>query len=99
VILKYRGFSPHSAQPYAYSILCENGHADIIYEAIFTTANEMEMPDELWNEGSGWATIECDSCKTVYRERSRPGNVVACPCCAEPQLIPEDIELEESNLE
>jgi len=94
---EYTGCSPKLGRFY-YNILCENGHADQIWEREYFTPGEYEMPDELWNEGSGWADLVCDKCGTDYRERTRPGNVVSCPACGEPELIPESAMLEESNL-
>lgn len=98
VHLIYKGYASNSPTPYHYKVLCDNGHADEIYERVYTSASEVDMPDELWTEDSGWADIECDSCGTKYRERCRPGMVVACPVCSEPMLIPEEAILESSNL-
>jgi len=97
VYVRHIGCSPANNY-HAYCILTENGHADMIYEPTYTNATEMDMPDELWTEGSGWVDLECNSCHTRYRERCRPGQVVACPACSEPELIPEEAILEDSNL-
>ena len=83
---------------YYYRIICENGHADLIWERKYLKSGEYEMPDDIWSEGSGWADLRCDKCGTEYRERTRPGNVVACPVCNEPEIIPEEAILENSNL-
>jgi len=93
----YAGCSPKLGLFY-YRILCENGHADYISEKQYFKSGEYEMPDELWNEGSGWIDICCDKCGSSYRERTKPGAVAACPACGEPELIPEDVILEENNL-
>jgi hypothetical protein len=98
VYLFYRGYLGHRDAPYCYKILTETGIADEIYERVFTTAKEVEMADELWAEGSGWADIQCDECGTVYRERCYPGMVVACPVCGNPELISNDAILEASNI-
>ena len=96
VKLKHIGCSPANNY-HVYAILTETGIADIIYEREYTNAKEVDMPDEIWAEGSGWADIECDSCHTTYRERTAPGLVVACPVCSEPYLIPEGAILDPSN--
>jgi rubrerythrin len=92
------GYSPQSSTPYTYRILTETGVADEIYESTLVTADEVDMPDELWTEGSGWADIKCDVCGTKYHERTRPGNIVACPICGAPEQIPADIILEKSHI-
>jgi hypothetical protein len=97
VICHFAGASPAQGLWY-YRILCENGHADYIWEQQYFKSGEYEMPDELWNEGSGWADLCCDKCGSSYRERTRPGAVVACPACGEPELVPEGAMLEDSNL-
>ena len=97
VKIKHVGCSPANNY-HEYWILCENGHVDRIYEPTYNNATEIDMPDEIWTEGSGWADIKCNVCGTQYRERCRPGMVVACPCCSEPELIPDDACLEKSNL-
>ena len=70
----------------------------MLYEPTYVRTGEIDMPDEIWTEGSGWVTVVCNSCHTVYRERCRPGMVIACPCCSEPELIPDGAVLEASNI-
>jgi len=84
---------------HSYYILCANGHVDICEERTLIETDEIEVDEAMWSEGSGWVSIECNVCHTTYRERCRPGMVVACPMCGEPELIPEEVILEESNLE
>jgi hypothetical protein len=97
VQIKLIGCSPANSY-WAYHALCENGHADILYERTFFKNGEYEMPDAAWSEGSGWANLKCDKCGTEYRERVYPGMVVACPVCSEPELVPDGVELESSNM-
>jgi hypothetical protein len=98
VKLKYLGYSPHSPTPYTYYIETANGKVDIIFEDVYTKETEIEMPDELWGEHSGWADVQCDCCDYVYRERSYPGGLTTCPICDTTFMIPIDAVLEESNL-
>jgi predicted Zn-ribbon and HTH transcriptional regulator len=98
VILKYKGYLP-VARKHVYSILCANGHADEIYEDLLVVSKEVDMPDELWSDGSGWADIECDACGYRDRERVYPGFLWRCPVCDAVIEIPEGAVLEASNLE
>ena len=98
VYIKAIGVLPQSSTPYHYRILTETGIADLLYERQFYKDGEYEMLDEAWSEGSGWADLQCNKCNTIYRERCKPGMVVACPVCNEPEIIPDDAVLESSNL-
>jgi hypothetical protein len=96
VLIKHVGYSPAS-KLHTYDILTANGVEDRIYEREYTKAKEVDMPDRLWEENSGWADIECEACHYIYQERCIPGDVVACPMCGEPFLVPSNAVLEWSN--
>lgn len=98
VKVQHMGWQGGERPVHVYRILTANGHADEIREPTYTSATVMEMPDELWTEGSGWADLMCEECGWEYRERCRPGIVVECPRCNYPELIPDDAILEDSNL-
>ena len=97
VYCKHAGCSPALNKHY-YHILTETGHADYIWEEQYFPSGEYDMPDELWSDKSGWVDLVCDKCGYEYRERVYIGMVVVCPICGEPELIPENAILEESNL-
>jgi ribosomal protein S27E len=99
VYLKYKGYAPNEPAPYHYHVLTETGIADEIFESVYTDETVVEMPDELWSEGSGWADLQCNDCGHIHKERCYPGAVITCPVCGMPELIPEDAILEPSNVE
>jgi len=99
VYIKHIGTVPTSPKPYVYRIFTEMGHADIIHDEVYTNITEVDMPDELWTEGSGWLRIACIKCDTCYNERSRPGFIITCPVCGEPYLVKDTDELLSSYVE
>lgn len=82
-----------------YFILCDNGHADILFERALITDDYIESDDRLWSEGSGWADLKCDCCGHEYRERVYVGMSVQCPVCDTLEVIPAGVELEDLNYE
>jgi hypothetical protein len=88
---------PNTPNHYVYDICTADGHEDTIYEAVYTSATSVEMDDRLWGEDSGWATVRCDQCGHLYRERTFIGHVIYCPMCDAPVEIPVGAYLEEYN--
>lgn len=97
VKIKWMGYSPIISK-HCYSILTDNGHADWLYEPIYVKQSEIEMDDRLWEEGSGWVTIHCDSCDYESRERVYPGMIFKCPICETEEIIPASFVGEDNNM-
>lgn len=95
--IKHAGYLPHSDE-HMYHILCDNGHADIIYEHTLNTDEYMDSDDRLWDPAnSGWVDVSCDGCGYTYRERVYYGLTVHCPVCDTPETIPKGAILDEFN--
>jgi hypothetical protein len=98
VYLKYLGYHPQQSKPYVYSVLAEIGKTDYFDEDGYIPEGQrdgVEVPDELFGEGSGWAEIKCDYCGKIWSDRTWPGAIIHCPYCGEEDLIPEDAVLAE----
>jgi phage FluMu protein Com len=95
-LLKYLGYTSVGDRHFVYSILTETGHADRIYDSAFVSATEVDLPDYLWQSGSGWATVRCDDCGYIFRERTAVGYAVKCPVCGTLQHIPIDAKLDDT---
>jgi hypothetical protein len=102
VAVEYRGYAPSIVpfKPYFYFLMAANGKVDEVFDDTLIMSTHLdrppvyiEMPDAIWGEGSGKAVVICDNCTRLYSERSAPGEVVTCPECGTPQLIPADAVL------
>lgn len=84
---------------YVYTILCANGHVDMLLEDTYTNTKNVTVDDKLWGEDSGWAMLICDTCGHVHEERVYTGMTIECPLCNTIEVIPQDAELLRSHLD
>ncbi len=93
VLVQYEGYHPNDPEPYHYKLYAMNGAVDEMSSTRFIRHNELETPDELWGETAGWAQILCDSCGTVYWDRTYQGGTVICPGCGATEITPQGAAL------
>jgi ribosomal protein S27E len=97
-MIKQVSYSPIRDERH-YTIMCENGHADYLFEHAYVPDGEIDLDDRQWGEGSSWADLECDECGTFNQERVYPGMVVECPVCGHAEIIPEGFKGEDSLID
>jgi hypothetical protein len=88
--IEHMGWHGHYHKPHWHSLLCENGHTDILCLTRKMKNGWIEMEDALWGDGSGWEWFTCDGCGKEYEDRVYGGFTSTCPYCGHTEKVPED---------